>query len=44
MTPYEIWQLSKYGNILPEIETVECEAVATTSEIYYAYTLEDPEQ
>lgn len=41
MTPYETWQLEKYGDILPVFEVHKSEPAASTSEIIYAYQLEN---
>jgi hypothetical protein len=37
MTPFEIWQLERYGNFLPDSEPEEQETALLTSETNYIY-------
>ncbi len=45
LTPYELWQLERYGNYIPEIENLTAtEAKLTSTEESYIYLLENPPQ
>lgn len=37
MTAYQIWQIEKYGNALPDDEPQETEFELSTNEINYIY-------
>lgn len=41
MTPYELWQLNTYGNILPDAKPLSDQPEVKTSEIVYQYQLEE---
>lgn len=43
MTPFEIWQLEKYGNFLLDSEPEEQETALLTSETNYIYEQTTPE-
>lgn len=45
MTPYQLWQIEKYGNALPDDEPqeTETETELSTSEINYIYEQTTPE-
>lgn len=43
MTAYQIWQIEKYGNALPDNEPEDQEHILLTSELNYIYEQTNPE-